>query len=76
MPDGRVGAVVGGAGNSAFAVFVPSDEGWLIDEVVLLALEPVDEATPAPSPAVASSVLVRPRPRRLAGGAGLRVGGR
>lgn len=46
LPDGRIGAVVEGSGPPAFMAFVPSDGGWLVDEVVLLALDPAARATP------------------------------
>lgn len=48
LPDGRIGAVVEGSGPPAFMAFVPSDHGWLVDEVVRIAPDVAARGTPGP----------------------------
>lgn len=48
LPDGQIGAVVEGSGPPAFMAFVPSDHGWLVDEVVRIAPDVAARGTPGP----------------------------
>ena len=46
LPDGRIGAIIEGAPNLYFLVFVPEGGRWLIDEVVYVDTRPPYLGTP------------------------------